>query len=129
MTARARSLAVLVAYVCLAAQASAVMHALFVRHSTCPTHGELTHAGPAPSVSRNSPPPSTSVSAGSASVEDVDEHCLVPGIRRDGASLSPPVLLVTQAASPVLAQVAAPTLIAPSLPLLVTAPKTSPPSA
>jgi hypothetical protein len=129
MTARARTLAVLVAYVCLAAQASAVVHAIFVRHATCPTHGELTHAGPAPSAAQKAPPASTSVSANAASVEDGDEHCLVTALRREGASLRVPILVITSAPASRPAALAPPAIVVPPVPLLVSAPKTSPPSA
>jgi hypothetical protein len=127
MTARARTLAVLAAYVCLVAQGAGVMHAIFVRHATCPTHGELTHATRV-ADRRAAPAPGPAASGTAVGLEDVDEHCLAAGMRRDAAALQPVVAVARVAPGLPAPLVVAPLVLRP-VPLLGVAPKTSPPSA
>src|SRR6185436_16560587 len=89
MTARARTLAVFGAYLCLATHLMGVLHVLVVRHATCPGHGELVH-GVAPAVDHTPPPAGKSARAAVEAGEELDEHCLLLATRRrELAGLTP----------------------------------------
>jgi hypothetical protein len=129
MTARARALAALGAYLCLAAHLAGLVHVLVVRHATCPSHGELVH-GSAPRPSATPPAIDQVVRAVAPESEEQDEHCLfVATRRREMAGLVPARTITIQAAPVVRTEppAAVPALTART-PLRV-APKTSPPIA
>jgi len=130
MTARARLLVAIGAYVCLATHLAGMLHILVVRHATCPDHGEVVH-GPAPAVVEVALPPGPSArNATREPAEESDEHCLMVATRRrDMAALAPGHQVVAQA--PATATLDAPATIAAAPPraLLRVAPKTSPPAA
>src|SRR5689334_2905511 len=89
MTARARAMTVLGAYLCLATHLAGIVHVLVVRHATCPGHGEMVH-GAAPVAARTPPPASKTVQGRAAESSEEDEHCLMLATRRrEMATLTP----------------------------------------
>jgi hypothetical protein len=129
MTARARALFALGAYLCLAAHLAGLVHVLVVRHATCPSHGEVVHGDlpEAPAV----PSEGATFSGHPTAPADEDEHCLYLATRRRDLALLP---APAAALEPRLAEAAAPAPDAPPLvlssaALLRLAPKTSPPAA
>jgi hypothetical protein len=124
MTSRARALTALGAYFCLAAQAVGLLHVLVVRHATCPSHGELVHG-----AAVSAPRAADDTVQAPVTAEAADDHCLVVANRRRDLT----------ALFPVLASLPAPEMQPPALPpaaagepralpLLIVAPKTSPPA-
>jgi hypothetical protein len=129
MTARARALAALGAYLCLLGQVVGLAHVLLVRHATCPSHGELVHGGPPPAEVAPLAD-DTSVRSTAPESEELDEHCLFLATRRrEMAGLVPARTISIQPAG--MVRLESP----PAIPVLTTralflvAPKTSPPIA
>jgi hypothetical protein len=129
MIARARALAALGAYLCLATHVVGILHVLTVRHATCPDHGEVIHGDSAVVAEAPVLPGKAARDATRAEAEETDEHCLLMATRRrELAGLAPghvPALFAPTAsaleATPVLATVT-------PRALLRLAPKTSPPA-
>jgi hypothetical protein len=130
MTSRARALSALGAYLCLGAQLLGVMHVLFVRHATCPSHGEVTH-GVATSAAHADQPLAVTVRGAAPTIEHRDEHCLLfIARRRDPAALTVGAAAVLAPSPPATAPAAVGAIsLAPTLAVLRLAPKTSPPAA
>jgi hypothetical protein len=131
MTARARAVAAIGAYLCLATQLVGLLHVLLVRHATCPDHGEIVH-GAAPVAAHASVLAELAIAPAPAdTADDEDEHCLfVATRRRENAGLAPAAQPVARIEASAATSLRAPPrllIVAPTLYRI--APKTSPPSA
>jgi hypothetical protein len=129
MTARARLLLAIGAYVCLATHLMAMLHVVVVRHGTCPDHGELVHGAAPVVVAAVVPTDRTARDATREAAEEPDEHCLLLATRRrELAALAPgnhPLLLAPAPDTRDFLPIIAPP---PPRALLLIAPKTSPPT-
>jgi len=111
------------ALLCLLGQLWTVVHLSVVQHVTC-EHGELIELSPGTGTQASDE--SISAQAFGAEPSDCHDHCLLNASRRDGPLVSRATALVTRLvlALPDLATRAAPL---PSIPLILAAPKASPP--
>ena len=110
-----------------ASQVATFVHLGTVRHTTCPEHGELVEAGPAPHVETPAPAHSVAPAAPAAPERHDHDHCLFACHLRQGAERATAVVasvLPLDRAATACAPSAAPR--AGPAPLSV-APKQSPP--
>ncbi len=117
----------------LSAQLLTLGHLLIVRHTICPEHGEAIHSGVPSEASPPRPIRTTSDSAldsGALPAEHVHDHCLARANTRERFALLPALDLrpgsLLPAATPPSPSVLA---VAPAVPVLLLAPKNSPPGA
>ena len=131
LRARARDLR-LVSHILLAVQLFAIGHLFFVRHVTCPEHGDIMHVEPAAGM-RVEPaadvPIRPVLASGESTAGPEHDHCLVCAEAKQRGLVAGPT---PTCAAPVLvghsALVVATISFAP-IDLLLLSPKNSPPSA
>ena len=132
--ARLRALVLLVASLNLLGLVSNFAHFLLVRHTVCPEHGELIHAGePGHEVARSAPEregKQPGVGAAATAASHGHDHCALLSDRRERLALRPhsPSVVPPHETELLAATWTRKSLHAYSVPLLFLAPKNSPPA-